>query len=98
MGLASPWVVSSLCLGHAHLDIEAAKRAGFAVPGAPERQRLMVVPCDRDTDEMAIANDTVGGIEVDPACAGQIDLQPRMCGAAAACGIALGHEDIAAHE
>ena len=60
---------------------------------APERQRLAVVPGDGDPNQIAVADDAVGGIEIDPAGARQIHLHPRVRRAAAdrgACGSTSG--------
>src|SRR6516225_9248620 len=43
---------------------------------ARERNGLARIARDRDADEIAVSNDTVGGIEFDPAGARQIDLAP----------------------
>ena len=49
----------------------------------PQRQALRRIPCHRDADEIAVADDAVGRIEIDPSRARQIDLQPGMGRAAA---------------
>ena len=49
-----------------------------SLPGAPQGQGLIVIPRDRHANQMAIADDAVGRIEVYPARAGQIDLAPGM--------------------
>ena len=53
-----------------------------------QRHRLARVARHRDTDEVAGADNAVGGIELDPAGARQIDLNPGMRRAAA--DIAMG--------
>jgi len=41
-----------------------------------ERYGLTRVSRDGDTNEIAIADDAVGGIEFDPSRSGQVDLAP----------------------
>src|ERR1700722_4688779 len=67
-----------------------------AEEAAPQRQRLRRIPGDRNADEIAVADDAVGRIEIAPARARQIDLRPGM-GRAAAAAVA-GHENITADE
>src|SRR5579862_4431964 len=68
---------------HAYRNVHPQKRRGRARIRAPQRQHLLGVPSDRDTNQIAIADDAVGGIEVDPASAGQVRLHPRVGGSAA---------------
>jgi hypothetical protein len=49
----------------------------------------MVVPCNRDADEMTVADYAVGRVEIDPASAGKRNLHPLVLGATAARGVAL---------
>src|ERR1700676_2268839 len=96
MGVAFLWKRTSAVFGHADLDIEAAERAGLAVPGSPQREGLRVIPCNRDADEMTVADNAVGRVEIDPAGAGKINLQPCVRGAATARGVMMGQKDVAA--
>src|SRR6185436_19402654 len=86
--------------GHADAHVHAAHGRRRTDEGAPERQRVALVPRDRHANEVAVADDVVGGVEVHPAGSGQIDLHPRVGGAAADDGAAGGirHEDITADE
>ena len=36
------------------------------------------MPRNRNADQVAVADDAVGRIEIHPPCTGQIDLQPRV--------------------
>ena len=65
-----------------------------------QRDRLARIARHRDADEIAGADDAVGGIELDPAGARQIDLHPGMGRAAAdiAMGAVAGDEQIARDE
>ena len=60
--------------GHVH----AEETGGQAEPGARQRQRLVGIARYCNTDEPAIADDAVGGIELDPTGAGQEDADPGM--------------------
>ena len=46
--------------------------------GAGQRRRLGGIARHRDADEVLAADQPIGGVELDPAGAGQIDLAPRM--------------------
>ena len=83
---------------HRHLHAEivvavAGERAG-------ERQGLARLAGDGDADQLVIAEDGVGRVDIDPAGAGQIDLHPGMGGAAAmhVAAIARGHVEVAGDE
>jgi hypothetical protein len=52
--------------GHADFDLHAEKIRREAGPAAGERHRLTRIPDDRDTDQVAVADDAVGRVEFDP--------------------------------
>src|SRR4051794_23567780 len=68
---------------HIHLHLHPELVVGAAGIGAGERHRLAGIARDRDADEIAVADDAVGGIELHPAGARQIDLAPGVGRAAA---------------
>ncbi len=76
------------------------KDEGGPVKVPPEREHLLRIPCDGDADQVAIADDTVGRIEIDPASAGQVYLHPRVRCASAQnpTGFHARNEDVPAHE
>src|ERR1700681_120760 len=82
------------------LHLHADKGVGRAEVSAMQRHRLARVARHRDTDEVAGADNAVGGIELDPAGARQIDLNPGMRRAAADIAMGAGAVDaqIARHE
>ena len=84
----------------AHLDLHAAERRGRTDERAPQRQRVPLVPRHRHANQVAIPDDAVGGIEVDPARSRQVRLHPGMRRSAADRGVARSprHEDVAADE
>src|SRR5580693_5451716 len=63
-----------------------------------QRDRLARIARDRDTNEVARPDNAVGGIELDPARARQIDLNPGMRRTAAEITSVRGHEQITRHE
>src|SRR4030088_1044333 len=79
---------------HAHICI------GRTEIGAVQRDGLARIARHRHPNEVAGADDAVGGIELDPAGARQIDLYPCMGRAAADAAIraVAGHEQIAGDE
>ena len=81
-------------------DLHADERVGGAEIGAVQRDGLARIARHRDADEVAGADDAVGGIELDPAGARQIDLHPGVGRAAAdiAMGAVARDEDVSRHE
>src|ERR1700733_10769595 len=61
--LAVPVTLRSV-FGDADRDIHAKKGRRLAQEGATQRQNVFVVPSDGDADQIAIADDAVGWIEV----------------------------------
>ena len=64
------------------------KASGHLI-GAVQGDGLARIARDRDANEVAVADDAVGRIELDPAGARQIDLHPGMGRAAADISFAL---------
>src|SRR5579859_5277492 len=79
--------------GHRNRDIHTVECSSAAIVRSPQRHRMLRVPGNGNTDEIAIADDAVGGVEIDPAGAGEISLQPGMRGASAFQAGKLGRED-----
>ena len=79
-----PSHIRSGLVGDLHLDRHPQRIRWKADPGAGDRHCLSRIAHDRDTDQIVIADDAVGRIELDPAGAGEINAQPCM-GRAAAC-------------
>src|SRR5205807_5115472 len=77
------WFLGWRIRGDADRDIHAEEVGGKPGPGAGQRHRVPRVAHYRDADQIAVADDAVGRIELEPAGAGDIDLQPGMGGAAA---------------
>src|SRR5216684_1411655 len=83
------------CLGcDLNLDTHAETVRRKSQPGAPDRYRLLRVARHRHPDKVAIADNAVGGIELDPAGARKIDLYPGMGGAAAHMAVAIALRDV----
>src|ERR1035438_7642718 len=82
--------------GDRYGDVHTEESSRWTFVGAPQGQHLLGRPCNRDANQIPVADDTVGGVEIDPAGAGQIGLHPGMCGSAACEAGTVGHEDIAA--
>src|SRR5579863_3599771 len=80
--LPAPIALGSV-FGHADRDIHAQEGRSLPDEGAPERQNVRVIPSHRHSDQIAIADNAVGWIEIDPAGAWKIDLHPSVRGAAA---------------
>src|SRR5216684_1921382 len=59
-----------------------------------------MVPRHRNADEIAVADDLVGRVEVDPPHPRKVDLHPRMRRASpyGLRRVGVGYEDVAAHE
>src|SRR3954447_8825845 len=74
------WLLLGLDL---HLDRHAEEVAWRAGEAATERNGLAGITGNRNADQVASANQCVGWIELDPACARQVDLCPGVCCAAA---------------
>src|SRR3954462_3705411 len=85
---------------HLHGDAHAVLVRSVALIRAVQRDGLPGVAGDADADEVAIADDAVGRIELHPTGAWQIDLAPRMRRTAAEnfAGVALGDVDVAGDE
>ncbi len=64
-------------------DGHVAEVTGRAEVGAGKRHGLARVARDGHADQVAVADDGVGGIELHPAGAGQVDLAPGVRRAAA---------------
>ena len=69
--------------GDPDLDRHAGEVGGGARVGAAQGRRLLGGAGDRDADQVAVADDAVGRVELDPAGAGQVDLRPGVRRAAA---------------
>src|SRR6202011_5534269 len=63
---------------------------------APQRQRVPRIPRDGHANEVAIAYDAVGGVEVDPSGSRQVRLHPAVRRSSTDSGgsVQLGNEDI----
>ena len=70
-------------------DVHAKKGAGRSGIGAVKRNGLSGIACHRDTNEIAVADNAVGGIELHPARTRQISPHPRMGRAAADMAVAM---------
>src|SRR3954463_12313172 len=68
---------------HVHLDRHPVEITRLTHPRAGEWHGLPGIACHRDPDQVAIADNAVGRIELHPTGAGQIDLAPGMSRAAA---------------
>ena len=64
--------------GDADIDIHAAERRGRTDERAPQRQRVPLVPRHGHTNQVAIPDDAVGGVEVDPSGSRQVRLHPGV--------------------
>src|SRR5580658_3222818 len=86
--------------GHADRDIHAQKGRGLPDEGAPQRQHVRVIPSNGHSDEIAIADNAIGWIEIDPAGAWKIDLHPgvRCATALGAHVVRAGNENVPADE
>src|SRR6266481_7968896 len=69
--------------GDLDLDGHAQRIGGKAGPGAGDRHRLARVAGDGDADQIVVADDAVGRIELDPARTREVHPDPRVSGAAA---------------
>src|SRR5262249_31689343 len=74
-----PGIRLSLC---ANLDLDLDRHAEMigrkTGPRARHRHRLARITRDSDADQVVIADDAVGRIELDPAGARQVNLEPGM--------------------
>src|SRR3984957_3739038 len=97
--LPAPIVLWSL-FDHADRDIHGQEGRGLPDESTPQRQNVCVIPSHRDSDQIAIADNAIGWIEIDPAGAWKVDLQPGVGGAAAAGTrfIRAGNENVSADE
>ena len=73
---------AALCL-HVHGDFHSEFIVSIAPVATGERNRLLGCPGDSHPDEVTVADDAVGGIEFDPAGAGDVDLAPSVSRASA---------------
>src|ERR1035441_4201125 len=88
---------SSPCrFGDGHGDVHPEEGFRGALVGTPQGQHLIGRPRHGYANEITVADDAVGGVEVDPTGAGQIGLHPCMRVAAPCEAGTVGHEDIAA--
>ena len=85
-----PWREIGVCLfrfggvgGDGDLDVHSQVVGRKPRPGTMQRYRLARIAHHRDTNEVAVANDAIGWIEIDPTGSRQIDLRPGMRVAAA---------------
>src|SRR5450759_3842838 len=95
VGCAAAWVISKPTLismsglrlrirrNDVDADLHADEGVGGTEIGAVQRDRLAWIARHRHPDEVAGADDAVGGIELDPAGARQVDLHPGVGRAAA---------------
>src|SRR5580700_7422926 len=60
-------VTTRSVFGHADRDVHSEKGRRLAQEGATQRQNVFVVPRDGDADQIAVADDAISWIEVDPA-------------------------------
>src|SRR5258708_14934500 len=72
-----------ICRNDVDADVHADERIGRTEVDAVQRDRLARIARHRDTNEVAGTDDAVGGIELDPAGAPHIDLNPGVGLAAA---------------
>src|SRR5271155_424521 len=79
--------------GHADRDIHAQEGRSLPGEGAPQRQNVSVIPSYGHPDQIAIADNAIGWIEIDPTGARQVDLHPGVRGAAARSGCIVGCRD-----
>jgi hypothetical protein len=61
-----------------HLNLHAEMVRGEPDEGAVERDCVLRVPHDRDSDRLDLTSFAARGVEIDPARARQIDLRPDM--------------------
>src|SRR5579863_5529413 len=78
----SPSLTPRSLFGHADGNIHAQEGRGLSDKSAPQRQNMRVIPRNCDADQIAISDNAIGWIEVDPTGAGKIDLHPGVGGAA----------------
>src|SRR6202140_1169894 len=87
--ISKPTLISMLrlrhdfCRNNLDADLHADEGIGRTEIGAVQRDGLARIARHRNTNEIAGADDAVGGIELDPAGARQIDLDPGVGRAAA---------------
>jgi hypothetical protein len=79
-------------------DVHAEDRRGGADKGSPQRQHQPGIPGDGDTNKVAVTDDAIGRIKIDPPGTRQVDLHPRMrCTASyGAARVHIGNKDVAA--
>src|ERR1017187_8884673 len=69
---------STATLAHGHGDVHAEKGGSGTGISAPQRQNLLLIPRHGNTNQIAVSDDTVRRIEIDPAGARQVRLHPGM--------------------
>ncbi len=67
-------------LGWLHGDRDRQFAVGTALVGAPRGRHVGIVATDRGADVALAGQNVVGGIQADPAEAGQVGLEPGMGG------------------
>ena len=72
----SAWRGSAAC--HLDLDVHFDEVVRRSVIGTLQRESLERLACHGDADQVGAADLAVGRIELDPAGAGQVDLDPGM--------------------
>ena len=83
----------------AHLDVHIAESRSRTVERPVQRHGVPMVPRHGDSNEIAIADNAVGGIEVDPPGSRQVRLHPGVrVPATNGSGSTLRHEDVTADE
>ena len=82
-GSRSDFVCAGGLGGDLDLDRHASEVAGRAVVAAARAASPAGGAGDGDADQVAVADDAVGRVELDPAGAGQVDLRPGVGRAAA---------------
>src|SRR5580693_9489568 len=63
---------------HLDSDVHAGKGFGRSPVGATQRYHLIRRPSDSDTDEIAVADNSISGIKIDPTSARPVCLQPSV--------------------
>src|SRR6267143_4338993 len=104
--ISKPTLISMLrlrlhiCQNDVDADVHADERFGRTEVDAMQRDRLARIARHRHANEVAGAADAVGGIELDPAGARQVDLNPGVGRAAAdiAMRAIAGSGDVSRHE
>src|SRR5260370_15429311 len=104
--ISKPTLISMLrlrpriCRNDVDADVHADERFGRTEVDAVQRDRLARIARHRHTNHVAGAYDACGGIELDPAGARQVDLNPGVGRAAANIAVRpiAGTGDVSRHE